>query len=1032
MRKFYHTLLLLLFCLSAHAQTNKISIRGKVTDLIDGTPLPSLTIIEKGTTNGSTTDINGDYVIEVNENAVLVFSFVGYKTKEFTVLNRSVLDVSLDPDVTTLQDVVVVGYGTQQKKDITGAMGSVKNSEFKDQPTTNVAGNLQGKMAGVNITSSSGTPGAGLLVSIRGSSNPLYVVDGIPMLSESNSAIATSFDTEGNVVGSGQNVSSIADINPNDIESVDVMKDASATAIYGARAANGVVFITTKRGSTGKTKFNFNYYGGTQTVARKIDFLNSDEFIELTEEARANDLALYNNDNTIFGAGFDPSILTDPLNYSTDGTNTVWLDEVLQNAAIHNYELSASGGDKKTKFYVGGSYFDQDGIVINSGFKRLTARVNLDHQASDKLSFGLNSSVSRSNNRRSFNDNTYTGIITNAIGASPLMPVYDEFGNYSNYEDYQVNWLSDNPVLSANEIIATTTSSRLIGSVFAEYKFNSKLKFRTSWSTDYSLVGDNQFFSPITADAEAVSGRAFKGVFEQLTWLNENILTYATTINSTHNITALAGFTMQETLSEYTSVNGQGFPSGSGLQRLSSAAVITNATNTFTGFGLVSYLGRFNYDYKGKYFFSVTSRLDGSSRFSKGDQYAFFPSFSAGWTLSEESFFGKSDTFNYLKIRGSYGVTGDQEIGNFQNISFWQPSRYNGQSGLRPRNLADPNLSWQSNKQVNIGLDWELFNGKISGSVDYFKSNKVNLLSNDLIAGTTGFSSITRNAGEIENRGWEFSISSTPIATNKFKWNTNFNISFIKNEIIDLTNDGQLVSAYSDLAPTHVLKKGEAVGTFWAIKYLGVDPQTGDALFYDLETQSPQTATSGLIDSDDAQIAGKAIPDFFGGWNNTFNFGRFDALLAFQYSVGNDVYNLIRATYQNVGWSNEGGLDQVYANNWAGVNDRWRNPGDKTDIPRASFINQNYVENSTMFIEDGSFFRIRTVSLGYTLKPKKAAWVNSIRLYAQVQNLHVFTNYVGFDPEVSSTGGGNPQTAGIDYAAYPQPRTFTFGFNLGF
>ncbi|MFM8347332.1 MAG: TonB-dependent receptor plug domain-containing protein, partial [Bacteroidota bacterium] len=339
---------------------------------------------------------------------------------------------------------------------------------------------------GVNITNASGTPGAGLLVSIRGASNPLYVVDGVPMLSESNSSIATSFDTEGNVVGSGQNISSIADINPNDIESVEVLKDASAAAIYGARAANGVILITTKRGKAGKTKMNFSHYTGIQQPARKIQFLNSNEFIDLIEEARANDLALYNNDNTIFGEDFDPSVLTDDLNYSADGQNTVWLDEILKNAAVRNYEVSASGGDNKTKFYAGGSYFDQDGIVINSSFKRLSTRVNIDHQATDRFSLGVNFSASHSRNRRSFNDNTYTGIITNALGASPLMPVRDEDGNYADYTLYNVNWLSDNPVLSANEIRAFTTSNRLIGSVFGELKLSDNLKFRSSWSTDFS------------------------------------------------------------------------------------------------------------------------------------------------------------------------------------------------------------------------------------------------------------------------------------------------------------------------------------------------------------------------------------------------------------------------------------------------------------------------------------------------------------------------------------------------------------------
>lgn len=1020
------TVLLLMVSLSLMAQ--KVSIRGTVTDKSDGSLLPGVSVIEKGTTNGSATDQQGIFNLSVSQGATIIISFIGYQSQEITVGTQTSFTVQMESDVVTLKDVVVIGYGTIEKRDVTGAIGSISNKDFRDQPTSNVAGNLQGKMAGINITSASGTPGAGLLVSIRGASNPLYVIDGVPMLSESNSSIATAFDTEGNVVGNGQNISSIADINPNDIESVEVLKDAAASAIYGARAANGVILITTKRGKAGKTRFNFSHYSGVQQPTRKIDFLNSGQFLELIEEARAHDLDLYNNDNTIFGEDFDPSVLTDPLNYDDTGVNTVWLDEVLKNAAVRNYEISAGGGNEKTRFYVGGSYFDQGGIVVNSGFKRLSTRLNLDHQATDKLSFGVNFSVSHSRNRRSFNDNTYTGIITNALGASPLMPVYDEEGNYEDYTLYQVNWLSDNPVLSANEIRAFTTTNRLIGSVFGEYKLNNQLKFRSSWSTDFSSVIDDQFFSPITADASAVSGRAYNGNFQQLTWLNENILTYDKSFGSS-KLNAIAGFTVQETESRFSSLNGQGYPAGSGLENISSAAVITKGTGNSASFGLVSWLSRVNYDLNDKYLFSISARLDGSSRFSKNDRYGFFPSASAGWRISRESFFGESRHITDLKLRASYGVTGDQEIGNFQNVSYWQPVRYTGISGLRPRNLADPNLSWQSNRTLNFGVDWELYKGRITGSVDYFKSNKTDLLSNDIIPGTTGFPTITRNRGEIENRGFEFSIQSVNISNDKFKWTSSFNISFIKNEIKDLTNDGLLVSAYSDISPTHILQKGQALGTFFAVRYAGVNPDNGDALFYNIDGD---VVTAAEVSNEDAVIAGKAIPDYFGGINHSVTWGNFDFQIATQFNVGNSIYNLIKATYLNMGWSNEGGLDQVYANNSVEVLDRWREPGDRTNVPRASFINQNYVENSTQFIEDGSFLRIRTLSAGYTIRPRDQKWFSNIRVYAQAQNLFVFTRYTGFDPEVSSTGGGTPGTAGVDYAAYPQPRTFMFGFNIGF
>jgi len=1027
----YYLGLLLMLPLGMMAQT-AVPIQGRVTDLNDGSPVPGANILIKGTSVGTTTDVNGAYSLTAKPDDILVFSFLGFKSQELSVGTKTRIDVQLASDVSELNEVIVVGYGTQEKKDVTGSIASINNKDFANQPTTNIAGNLQGKLAGVNITQASGTPGASLNVSVRGASNPLYVVDGIPMLSESNSSIQTSTDTQGNVQGSGQQISSISDINPNDIESIEVLKDASAAAIYGARASNGVVLITTKRGKAGKTKINVNYYTGVQTPTREIPFLSSQQFMGLINEAISNDNKLYAADPTVFGPGFSyaGSGLDAPFNFgdaTAQKVNTNWLHQVLQNAPVNNYEMSATGGGDKTKFYVAGTYFDQSGIVVQSGYKRLSMRVNLDHQATDKLSFGLTFNASNSKNRRSFNDDSYTGVITNALGADPLMPVYDANGNYSDYTLYHVSWLSDNPVKSANQIIANTSSYRLLGSLFGEYKFTKDLKFRTSWSVDFNDLIDNQYFAPTTANAQAQGGIANTSIFQQITWLNENIFTYKKSVGQS-NFNALAGFTMQETHSTTTGLSGQGFPSG-GLQNISSAAIISAGQSTGTGFGLISYLGRVNYDYKDKYLLAVTTRVDGSSRFPKNNQYAVFPSVSAGWRISQEDFFGKHEVLTNLKLRTSYGLTGDQEIGNYQNVSLYKPTRYNNMGGLSPAQLVDPRLRWQTNKTFDVGLDWELWQGKITGSIDYFKSDKTNVLSSNSVAGTTGFSTVVQNAGEIENRGWEFSINSTNIQNDKFKWTTNFNISFIKNEILSLTNNGLLISAYADNAPTNILQKGQAVGTFWAVKYLGVNPANGDELF---QNASGQAVNAQNISMNDAQISGSPIPKYFGGFNNNFNFGKFDVLVATSFSWGNKIYNLIKQTYLNMGWSNGGGSSQIYANNSTAVLRRWQKPGDVTDVGRASFINQNYFNNSTQFIEDGSFFRIRTLSVGYTLRPKKSNAFDRVRIYAQVQNLYVFTKYKGFDPEVSSTGSSNPQTAGIDYAAYPQPRTYTVGFNLSF
>jgi TonB-dependent starch-binding outer membrane protein SusC len=999
-------------------------LTGTVRD-VEGKPISGASIVVRGMNKGASSGEDGSFSLTLPSGATqLEISSVGYRSATVSINNQATLSIVLQESKSQLNDVVVIGYGTQKKSNLTGAVSSISSKDFKDQPVTNLASSIQGKVPGINVTSPSGTPGAGLLVSIRGAQNPLYVVDGIPMLSESNSGLSTSFNTNGEEVGKGQNLSSIADINPDDIESIEVLKDASSAAIYGARAANGVVLITTKKGKSGKTIIGFNSYLGIQKVAKKINFLNNDQFVSMVEEARANDLAKYTADNTVFGADFDPSVLTDPLNYNAGKVNTVWLDEVMRSAPINNHEVNLRGGNEKTKFYLSGGYFDQQGIVIENFFKRMNARLNLDHAVTDRFTIGTNMAVSKSRNRRSFNDNTYTGIITNAIGASPLMPVYDDNGKYARFEDYQANWLSDNPVKSAKEIQGYTTSYRYLGSIFGEYKITPELKFKTTFNIDYTSVEDQLFLSAITTDAEAVGGKAYTANFKNISWLNENTLNYQKSFGD-HNLGVLVGYSQQESKNDRSSISAQGFPPGSGLTNISSAALITGAAQNGTSWRLHSFLGRLNYDYNGKYLASITFRADGSSRFSKGNRFGYFPSLSVGWNLDKESFMADAKVFTALKLRASYGYTGDQEIGDFQNISFWQPGRYNGQSGLRPRNIADPNLTWQKNTSFNIGADYELLGGVIGGSIEYFVANRTDLLSNIPIAGTTGFATLTTNGGEVQDKGWEFSVTSKNVWNKKFRWTTSFNISYQKNTIKNLPIDGELLSAYNDIAPTHIMKIGESAGTFWGVKYLGVNAQNGDAKFDDINKD-------GVIDFNDAQIIGKARPDFYGGLTNNFKYGALDLMIACQFSTGNDVYNLIRPVYENLGYSNDGGLDQVFANNSTNSLKRWQKPGDNTSVPRFSFVEKNYFENSSMFVENASFFRVRTLNIGYSFTKQKIKFINTLRLYAQVQNLLVLTNYSGFDPEVSSTGGNNDRTAGVDYAAYPQPRVFTFGFNLSF
>ncbi len=1026
MKRFFLFVVALLGCSSW--AWSQLTVTGKISDR-QGEPLMGANVRWKeNPAVGTQSDESGRFSLTVSATeGTLIISYVGFQSKEVSfAANQTFFDVVMSAEK-QLDEIIVIGYGVQRKSDVTGAISSLRAKEIAGLPHANVGTSVTGKAPGLYVKTPSGTPGAGLLVSIRGSENPLYVVDGVPMLSESNSALSTSYDTQGNTTGNGQNISSLADINPEDIARIEILKDASSASIYGARAANGVILITTKRGEAGKTRFHLSSYNGVQSVARKIRFLTSEEFVALVEDARAQDLKKFEEDPLYFGADFDPSVLTNPLPESWySGVNTDWLDEILRPAPIHQVQLAASGGTDKSRFYVSNAYFHQQGIVINSFYERFSNRLNFDQTVNDKLSFGQNLSLSYSKNRRSFNDDTYTGIVTNALGCSPLMPPYDDMGNYSDYTQYQVAWLSDNPILSAHEVIAYTHSYRGLGTVYAQYALSPAWALRSSWSADFTYLTDDQYWSPLTTDASAIGGKAFNGNFKQLIWLNENTITFQRQIGR-HEVNAVGGFTAQRNQAHRLGITGQGFPPGSGLQTVQSAAIITSRQATTTAWSLISFLGRINYAFDNRFLFSVSARADGSSRFSKQNRFGYFPAASLGWRLSQEEFFPNLSALSDVKLRISYGLTGDQEIGDFQYINFWIPVSYNGFAGLGPRNIADPSLRWQSNRKFNAGIDYEWLDGRITGSIEFFREVKFNLLSEDALPGTSGFSTITRNAGKIRNAGFEWGIDAVPL-NGAFGWQLGFNLTYLNNRVLELTSDSLLLYAYNDLAPSHLLAMGQPQGSFWGVRYLGVDPQTGDPLYADLNGD-------GIIDDADATIIGKALPDFFGGLQSSFQWKRWSLDMATSFSLGNKVYNLIRAEYLSLGYSAEGWdanniLYMVYSNNSVEAKDRWMQEGDITDIPRASLINSHNYQNSSQNLEDASFLRINDITLSYRLPSLPR--IDVLRLYVQVQNAFVFTRYSGFDPEVSSTGGSDINTTGVDYAAYPKARTFLFGVHATF
>ena len=1029
------------------------TLKGLVRDG-QGNPLPGASVIIKGTNQGIGTGADGSFSLKLTgSNNILQVSYSGFDTKFVAIKGETSIIIVLDEAKSELKEVVVVGYGTQKKSEVTGAISSIKNKEFKDQPVSNVAAAIEGKLSGVNVTQPSGTPGAGLLVSVRGAQNPLYVVDGVPMESESNSSLGTSYNLSGQSVGSGQNISSISDINPDDIESIEILKDASK-AIYGSRAANGVVLITTKRGKAGKTSFDLNVNVGSQSVVKEIPFLDSKQFYNLTNTAIKEDIWVYNNDiktnnpNPHFQlADMEAVGILDangkpipnpaaPYYDLKSGINTNWQDEIFRTAPVVSYELSARGGDEKTKFFIGGGYFDQDGIIINNYYKRYNFRANIDNEATDRLTVGTNVSASYSDDKRSFNDNTYTGIVTNALGASPLMPVYSSPGVYTDFGNYQAYWLSDNPVKSAKEINAHTFTDRLIATVYGEYKITKDLKFKSTWSVDYNDVNDNQYFSALTVDAQTDGGKLLLGDNKHFTWLNEDMFTYQHKFGK-NNLTLLGGFSQQQTEIQQQATKGIGFPQTGGVQNINNAALSTNIPVMYPKIysDLNSFISRANYDYDNKYLLAVIMRADGSSKFEKGHQWGYFPSVSAGWNISNEDFLADNKSINSLKLRGSYGLSGQQDdVPDYLNYAYWGTAKYNGSSGFVPINLLPPSpLTWQVNTTFNIGTDFDLFNHFVNGSVEYFISDQTKLLNPAQIEGTTGFQTVFTNSGKIEDKGLEIQLNTNNIKTKDFTWTSSFNISFLKNTIKSLSVDNQLISSYNDQSPTNILKVGQPVGTFIGVRFAGVDPANGDALYYAADGTKERADQVNF--TRDETIIGNARPKFFGGFTNNFRYKQFDLMIATQFNYGNKVFNLIRTTYESLGWSSGSTpsgayLGGVYANNDIRALGAWSHPGQITNIPRPSFLLQNYFPNSDEFLEDGSFIKIRTVNLGYNIGATK--YFSNIRLFAQAENLLTISKYIGFDPEVSSTGGGNDETAGIDYAAYPPARTFTVGVDLKF
>ena len=994
------------------AQTKTLT--GKVTDN-NGAPLAGASVMEKGTNNGTFTGQDGTFSLSVSDKAkALIVSAIGFSSQELTI-SGTTFQVSLKTsDAQSLDEVVVVGFGTKIKKDLTGNIARVKGSEIANTPVPNFNQALQGRAAGVFVESNNGKVGEGVKVRIRGagslsaSNSPLYVVDGVPLN------------------GDGISGNSLADINFNEVESFEILKDASAAAIYGSRAANGVVLITTKKGKAGKTTLNVNAQYGVNKPTGYRGFLNAKEYVDLLREAAIN------SDNL---EGVDP---LDPAQYPGSWlqfaenrltrysgysnwrnleTNTDWEKQAFNDESRTKIiDINASGGNDKTRFFVSGGYTNQDGILVGNNFQRFSGRINLEHDASNKLKLGFNLGLSRSVGNRVSLDNEFSTPLQ-LVALAPITPIRDLNGNL--YDRPVTTYYNGLIELENSSYVSTTY--RNIGSLFLNYKIFTDLAFRTEFGIDLQTQNDEQFYGSRTILGQSTNGYAQSDWFRTFNYNTNNYFNYVKRFGGIHNIDATLGMSYQKYSSNFTNAFGEDFPVDA-LRTLASAGRITGGTSTLTESSFLSYFARANYKLNEKYLVTLSGRIDGSSRFGKDNKYGFFPAASLGWILSEEEFLKSVNWLSFLKLRGSFGLTGNADgFGNFAQLGLYGAAKYNNASGLIPTQLANPELKWEKSEQVDIGIDFGLFNNRLTGEIDYYVRNTNDLIYNVPVPGTSGFATQTVNVGSMQNKGVEFVLNSTNFNGRDFKWNTSFNLSKNKNRITKLDGEQTTIPG-NDGRYLNSLIVGQPIGVFYGPKFAGADPANGDALYY---KEDGKTTTNDYNEAG-SFVVGDPNPDWIGGLNNTFNYKGFELNVLLQGVFGNQIQNgaggFMSASFD---WFDNQTRDQL---------NRWQKPGDVTNVPQLRLGYGNGIGASSRYVEDGGYVRLKNVTLAYNIPAKLLTKlkIRSARFYVTGINLATFTDYTGWDPEVNTDYRAGNRNQGSDFYAAPQIKSVTFGANLGF
>lgn len=1010
------------------------SVSGKVTDST-GAGLPGVSVVLKGTTIGVITDMDGKYTLaKVPENAVLQFSFVGMKSQEIPIGGKTTINVKLEEETVGIDEVVAIGYGTARRKDLTGSVATINQDNLKDKPVSSVDQQLVGQIAGVQIQTRSGKPGGGSSMKIRGNGSigagnePLYVVDGMPY-------------SEGLDV----NLNPLAFINPNDIESISILKDASSTAIYGSRGSNGVVMITTKKGSYGQTSVNVSAMQGIQQVPDKgrPNMMNQQEFADLQRE-KIGALVRVKENREPTSADYPKEYLPENL----VGPGTDWYDLILRPAKIQDYNINLNKGTKETRLNFSMGYFNQEGVVKYTGLERYSGKLSMESNIGNSVKVGASLQPTFIKQVNTTTNTDRSDIIGLATWANPVMKPYDASGNLLQYiyqpaNKYAQAWSFVNPLIALRDAQQNQTTFQNLGIAYLEWQIISGLKVKSSMNTNFSNANYFQYIPSTVGGANSppspATGRSFLNRGSSFSWVLENTLTYDKTIGK-HKINSMVGYTTQKSKADYINLNPSPY-SNDLIQTINAAQAIKTWGQAINEWSMISYLGRINYSYDDKYLFTATVRSDGSSRFGENNRYAIFPSVAGAWRMSEEGFLKGNKVIDNLKLRVSYGRSGNDNIGNYSHLASINSGAYifgTTQVTASRFGVSNPYLTWEESGQIDAGIDLALFKNRLNFVIDYYNRKSINMLLNDVIPAITGFNNQMVNKGNVRNTGFEFSVDGTPV-DKELKWDMNLNLSFNRNKVLSLNNNGDPIFGYADGGNmTHITAVGKPIGQYYGFVFEGIYTAADIA---DPKVPKNQLSTEGSrkykdVNGDgtitgvlDYAPIGNPCPDFIFGFTNNLTYRNFDLSVVVNGQYGGQVVNGVRNTVENLhAFFN---VDKAYVNRWRSASD----PGD--GIHGKVVLYPGGVDHvfNNLWLEDATYLKISNLTFGYSLPKsimKRTGFITNCRLNLSIQNLAMFTKYSGANPEAQPVSQNNDLIPGWDISSYPLSRTTSLGINFSF